>query len=110
MTTHIRHIVLSPDLGISEFSAEMAAKVANGALSVPQFADRSVHYLQVVVNHSDDSELKVQIAGAQIRFDHDGWLAGAQPEDISHSISRFAHEAVVQWALRDIAAVGPTLH
>lgn len=110
MSTQTRHFLLTPDGGISEFSADTAARVATGAQSMPQFADRSLRYLQLTVDDENDPELRIQTAGAAIRFDHDGRVTEAGPPAESEPITRFEHDAVVQWALRDVPAVAPTFH
>jgi hypothetical protein len=105
-----RHFVLTNDGRIREFSPEQAAQVATGSGRVPEFADEQVRYLQLTVDGSAESELKVQTAGGSIRFDHDGRIAEAGPPRDGEVISRFEHDAVVQWALRDVAALTPVFH
>lgn len=111
MTTQVRHFVLTPDGGIREFTAEQAALIAGGAGLVPEFAGRHVRYLQLTVNDEvAEGELKVQTAGASIRFDAEGRLSSANPPTENEQISRFEHDAVVQWALRNVPTVAPTFH
>lgn len=111
MSTHTRHFVLTPDDGIREFSAEQASLIAGGDRRVPELAGRNVRYLQITLNDEIvDGELKVQTSGANIRFDDEGRLAAAEPPDEAHAISRFEHDAVVQWALKNLPAVAPTFH
>ncbi|HUP91450.1 MAG TPA: hypothetical protein VM074_04320 [Solimonas sp.] len=111
MSTQIRHFVLTPEGGIREFSTEQAALIAAGSDRMPEYADRRLRYLQLTVDDTSDSnELKVQTAGASIKFDADGRLAEAGPPTESDQISRFEHDAVVQWALRNVPTVGPTFH
>lgn len=105
-----RHFLLTQDGGIREFSPEQAAGVAAGLGVLPEFADRRVRYLQVSVDDEAGAELRVQTAGASIQFDHDGKLAKAGPPADDEPISRFEHDAVVQWALKSIPSVGPTFH
>lgn len=111
MSTQVRHFVLTPEGGIREFSTEQAALIAAGAGRIPEFAECRVRYLQLTVDDSaDNGELKVQTAGAAIQFDSDGRLAEAGPPNDAEQISRFEHDAVVQWALKNIPAVAPTFH
>lgn len=111
MSMQVRHFVLTPEGGIREFSMEQAALIAAGASRVPELADRRVRYLQLTVDDSADSgELKVQTAGASILFDAEGRLTEASPPSDAEQISRFEHDAVVQWALKSIPAVAPTFH
>jgi hypothetical protein len=105
-----KHFVLTLDGGIREFSAEQAARVAAGAGALPEFADRRVRYLQVTVDDENASELRVQTAGASIEFDHDGRMTQAGPPSPEEQISRFEHDAVVQWAIKNIPNVAPTFH
>jgi hypothetical protein len=100
-STQVHHFLLTPDHRLQEFSSEQAARVAAGAGRLPEFADRSVRYLQVTVRQESDDELKVVTAGARIRFDHDGRLTEAAPiGERDERISHFEHDAAVQWALR----------
>ena len=100
-THEVHHIVLTPDGGLREFPAELAARVAAGAGKLPEFAERRVRYVQVTVTDESDGELKVVTAGASIRFDRDGRLTEAGPiEGEEPKISPFEHDACVQWALR----------
>jgi hypothetical protein len=103
--SQIHHFVLTPDGRLREFSAELAARVAAGAGRLPEFADRSVRYLQVTVSNETEDEVKIITAGASIRFDHSGRLTEAGPiGDRDVRISHFEHDACVQWALRDLPA------
>ena len=111
MSTQVRHFVLTPEGGIREFSTDQAALIAAGADRMPEYADRRLRYLQLTVDDvNDGDELKVQTAGASIKFDADGRLAEAGPPADNEHISRFEHDAVVQWALRNVPTVGPTFH
>jgi len=111
MSMQVRHFVLTPEGGIREFSTEQAALIAAGAGRVPDLADLRVRYLQLTVDDSaDNGELKVQTAGASIQFDGEGRLTEAAPPADSEQISRFEHDAVVQWALKNIPTVAPTFH
>lgn len=110
MSTQVRHFVLTPDSAVREFSAEQAAAIAAGGGCIPEFAGRQLRYLQLTLNDEViDGELKVQTAGARIEFDADGRLSIAAPADGS-PISRFEHDTVVQWALKNLPAVAPTFH
>jgi hypothetical protein len=109
MSNHVRHFVLTGE-GIREFTAEQAAKVAAGAGKMPEFADSRVRYLQLTLDEGADHEIKIQSAGALIRFDADGCLLEAGPPAAEDQITRFEHDAVVQWVLRDNPQVGPTFH
>ena len=111
MGTQTRHFVITPEGGIREFSAEQAAHIAAGADRLPEFAGHDLRYLQLTLeSKADSNEVRVQTAGAHIRFDNDGRLAEAGPPGDNEPISRFEHDAVVQWALRDVPAVAPTFH
>ena len=110
MSTQTRHFLLTPEGSIREFSAEQAAHVAAGANRLPEFAGHRVRYLQVTVNDDNSRELKVQSAGACIRFDTDGRLAEAGPPQENETISGFEHDACVQWALKGLPAASPTFH
>lgn len=106
----IRHFVLTQDGGIREFSPEMAAHVAAGERAIPEFADSRVRYLQVTVDDEDMAELRVQTAGASIEFDGQGRITEAREPNQGEEISGFEHDAVVQWAIRDIPSAGPVFH
>lgn len=111
MSTQIRHFLLTTDGGIREFSTEQAAMIAAGASRLPEFAASKLRYLQLTLDDEINSgELKVQTAGACIQFDADGRLTEASAPNESEQITRFEHDAVVQWALRNIPAVAPTFH
>lgn len=110
MSMQVRHFVLTQDGGIREFSAELTAQIAGGAGVLPEYADSRVRYLQVKVDSDNGSELKIQTAGAAIQFDGDGRLAKAGPPGENEQFSRFEHDAVVQWTLRDVPNAGPTFH
>jgi hypothetical protein len=106
-----RHFVFTSDGKIREFSPEQAALVAAGAGTLPEFADSTVRYLQLTLEDNDvDAEMKVQTSGANIQFDGEGKIAQAGPAVDAEPITRFEHDAVVQWALRDIPAVRPVFH
>ncbi len=108
---NIRHFVLTHDGRIREFTPEQAAMVASGSNLLPEFADRRVRYLQVTVDDESGSELRIQTAGASIQFDHQGKMTtAAPPSSEEERVSRFEHDAVVQWAIRDIPSVAPTFH
>lgn len=111
MSTQTRHFIITPDGGIREFSTEQAALVASGTQRVPEFAGRDLRYLQLTVDdESNSGELKVQTAGARISFDSNGRMTEAAPPKDSEQISRFEHDAVVQWALKNVPAVAPVFH
>ena len=107
---HIRHFVLTAVGDIREFSTEQAALIAAGANKLPEFADQRLRYLQVSLEDSSETELKIQTAGACIRFDGDGKMAEAGPPADHENISRFEHDACVQWALKDIPSTALTFH
>lgn len=107
---HTRHFVLTHDGGIREFTPEQAAGVAAGIGSLPEYADRKLRYLQVNVDNESGTELRIQTAGASIQFDHNGKVSKAEPTTASEPISMFEHDAVVQWAIRDIPNAAPTFH
>lgn len=110
MSTQVRHFLLTPEGGIREFSTEQAALVATGSSRLPELADRQVRYLQLTVDDTEAGEIRVQTAGASVRFDAEGRVAEAGPAPDEQPITRFEHDAVVQWALRDVPAVAPTFH
>jgi hypothetical protein len=110
MSNHVRHFVLTGDGRIREFSPEQAARVAAGAGRMPEFADSSVRYLQLTLDDETETEIRIQSAGACIRFDAEGKLLEAGPATVEEQISGFEHDAVVQWVLRDRPQVGPTFH
>ena len=111
MNAQIRHFLLTPEGGIREFSTEQAALIAAGANRLPEFATRRIRYLQLTLDDvNDNGEIKVQTAGASIQFDDEGKLAEAGPPAENEQISRFEHDAVVQWALKSIPTVAPTFH
>ncbi|MCK9193021.1 MAG: hypothetical protein M0P19_04025 [Nevskia sp.] len=110
MSTEIRHFVLSEDGNIREFSPEEAALIAAGANKLPEFAESRVRYLQVSWDDEVSNELKIQTAGAAIKFDADGRLMEASPPSDEEKISRFEHDTCVQWALRNIEVAALTFH
>lgn len=110
MSLHTRHFVLTPEDGIREFTGEQAALIAGGASRIPEFAGRQVRYLQLTMNDEIvEGELKIQTSGACIKFDDDGRMSSADAPS-AEQISRFEHDAVVQWALKSVPAVAPTFH
>lgn len=110
MSTEIRHFVLTQEGEIREFSSEEAALIAAGANKLPEFAECRMRYLQVSWDDEPSSELRIQTAGAAIRFDADGRLTEAAPPGDEEKISRFEHDTCVQWALRNIAVAPLTFH
>lgn len=111
MDMQVRHFLLTPEGQVREFSGEQAARVASGAGKLPEFARRQLRYLQVSVSDDSGDELQVMTASACIRFDADGRLSEAGPiDDSTGSISDFEQDACVQWALRDLPLVPPTVH
>jgi len=106
----IRHFVLTTSGSIREFSTEQAALIAAGADTLPEFADQKLRYLQVTLEDSSETELRIQTAGASLRFDGEGKMAEAGPPSDQENISRFEHDACVQWALKDIPATALTFH
>lgn len=110
MSSHVRHFVLTGDGRIREFSPEQAAHVAAGSGRMPEFADSQVRYLQVTLDDEAEAEIRIQSAGAKIRFDAEGRLLEAGPVTPEEHITGFEHDAVVQWVLRDRPAIGPTFH
>ena len=106
----IRHFVLTTAGDIREFSTEQAALIAAGSNKLPEFADQRLRYLQVSLDNATETELKIQTAGACIRFDADGRMTEASPPADHENISRFEHDACVQWALKDIPATAVTFH
>jgi hypothetical protein len=107
MSTEIRHFVLTQSGEIREFSSEEAALIAAGSNRLPEFAERRVRYLQVSWDEDTAPELRIQTAGAAIRFDAEGRLTEAAPPGDEEKISRFEHDTCVQWALREVAAASP---
>lgn len=106
-----RHFVITPNDGIREFSADQASRIAAGAHQLPEFAGCALRYMQLTVDEaSDNGEVRIQTAGASIRFDAEGRLKDALPPNDAERISTFEHDAVVQWALRDMPAVAVTFH
>ena len=111
MTMEVRHFVLAPDGAIREFSPEEAALIAAGSNKLPEFAERRVRYLQVSWDDEPAAtEMKIQTAGAAIKFDSDGRLAEAAPPSDEEKISRFEHDTCVQWALREAEVAELTFH
>jgi hypothetical protein len=106
----IRHFVLTAEGTIREFSTEQAALIAAGSDRLPEFADQRLRYLQVTLEDASSNELKIQTAGASIRFDADGRMTEAAPPAENENISRFEHDTCVQWALKDIPATALTFH
>jgi len=107
---NIRHFVLTAAGEIREFSTEQAALIAAGANRLPEFADQRLRYLQVTLEDTSETEMRIQTAGASIRFDAEGKMAEASPPADHENISRFEHDACVQWALKDIPATALTFH
>jgi hypothetical protein len=110
MSTEIRHFVLTSGGEIREFSSDEAALIAAGANRIPEFAERRMRYLQVSWDDESSAELKIQTAGAAIRFDAEGRLTEATPPAEEEKISRFEHDTCVQWALRKSAVAPLTFH
>lgn len=110
MTMEVRHFVLAPDGAIREFSPEEAALIAAGSSKLPEFAERRIRYLQVSWDDEAAAEMKIQTAGAAIKFDSDGRLAEAAPPSDEEKISRFEHDTCVQWALRGAEVASLTFH
>ncbi|PTU30814.1 hypothetical protein [Stenotrophobium rhamnosiphilum] len=111
MSTQVRHFLLTQDGGIREFSTDQAALIAAGASPLPEFAESRLRYLQLTLDDtSSKGELKVQSAGACVRFDAEGRVTETTAPGENEQITRFEHDAVVQWALRDIPTVAPIFH
>lgn len=107
----VRHFLLTPEGGIREFSAEQATLIASGTDRLPEFAGRNLRYLQLTMDSKAGSgEINISTAGARIHFDDHGRLSEAGPPSEAEPITHFEHDAVVQWALRDVPAVAPTFH
>lgn len=109
MSTETRHFVLTQEGAIREFSAEQAANIAAGGGLMPEFADRRMRYLQVVFEADQDAEIRVRTAGAAIQFDAEGRLTEAEAPSEGEVITRFEHDACVQWALRGVSDTPITL-
>jgi len=110
MQNETRHFVLTQDGFIREFTTEQAAQIASGTDRLPEYAQRRLRYLQVTFNAEAESEIRVQTAGAAIQFDADGRLAEATAPKEDEKITRFEHDACVQWALRELAVAPLTMH
>lgn len=111
MPHEIRHFIVTSDGRVREFSAEVAAEVAAGSGTLPEFATHRLRYLQVAVESEDGTEIRVQTAGACLQFDEAGRIAAAEaPEDESERLSKFEYDTCIQWALRDIPATALTFH
>lgn len=111
MSTETRHFVLTPEGDIREFTADQAALIAAGTRRVPEFAGHDMRYMQLTMDDNvTEGELRITTAGARLHFDDKGKLTEAGPTEEDEAISRFEHDAVVQWALRDVPSVGPTFH
>lgn len=107
----IRHFLLTPQGGIREFTSEQAALIASGADRLPEFAGCDLRYLQLTVDKkAGGGEISIRTAGARIHFDDSGRLAEAGPPSQAEPITNFEHDAVVQWALREVPAVAPVFH
>lgn len=106
----IRHFVLTATGDIREFSSEQAALIAAGSNKVPEFADQRLRYLQVSMEDASETEMRIQTAGACIRFDGDGRMTEASPPAEHESLSHFEHDACVQWALKDLPATAVIFH
>lgn len=106
----IRHFVLTSFGDIREFTTEQAALIAAGADTLPEFARQRLRYLQVTLEDGSESELKIQTAGASIHFDAEGRMTEAGPPADNENISRFEHDACVQWALKDLPITPLTFH
>ncbi len=110
MSTETRHFVLSQDGSIREFTPEEAALIAAGSNRLPEFAECRMRYLQVTWEDASATELRIQTAGAAIRFDAEGKLSEALPPKEEEKISRFEHDTCVQWALRRANVAPLTFH
>lgn len=106
----VRHFVLSSDGSLREFSTEQAALIASGSDRLPEFAEQRVRYLQLTVDDGAETEIKIQTAGACIRFDADGRMTEAGPPAEDETFSRFEHDTCVQWALKDFPTAPLTFH
>lgn len=111
MSNRVRHFLLTPD-GLREFSAEHAANVAAGVAALPEYAERRVRYVQIVLEDVESTEIRVQAAGTCVEFDDRGQLCGATtPAGPAEQISRFEYDACVTWTLRDLDLSNePTFH
>lgn len=111
MENQIRHFLLTAD-DVREFSADHAANVAAGVTALPEYADRRVRYVQIVLQDVGSSEIRVQAAGTCVEFDARGQLCGAAtPSQPSEEISRFEYDACVNWTLREMElSDDPTFH
>lgn len=99
-----RHFLLTQDNAIEEFSEEQASQVAEGATTLPRFADKRLRYVQVDFDDTADSngELSVRTMGAIVSFDDQGrMLQAGSMEDETDELSHFEHDACVQYALKE---------
>ena len=110
MSNEIRHFVLTQSGEIREFSSDEAAAIAAGSNRLPEYAERRVRYLQVSWSDESSTEMRIQTAGAAIRFDAEGRLSEASAPAEEERISRFEHDTCVQWALRDSSVAPLTFH
>lgn len=100
----IRHFILTNDGEIEEFSEHDASRVASGTVLLARFADSRMRYVQVAYDDERDAngELKVRTMGAVISFDGEGRIESAgSPDGETEALSRFEHDACVQFALRE---------
>jgi hypothetical protein len=103
MNMRVRHFIFTNDGRMEEFTEQDASSVAVGSMPLPEFADSSVRYIQVAYdNEREQGQIRVRTSGAIVSFDDDGHLCRAQtPDKSGETISRFEHDACVQFALKD---------
>ncbi len=109
----VKHYLLTEDGNVREFNPEEAARIANGVNSLPEYADSSLRYVQVVVESADeDNNLQVKTSGALLRFDHDGRLSEADgsEDEADDAVARFEHDTCVQLALKDTIVQDEAIH
>lgn len=107
---NIHHFLLSHSGSVLEFSSEQAALIAAGTSRLPEFAAQKVRYLQISLDSSAETEIRVQTAGASIGFDADGKMIVAEAATPGALISTFEHDTCVQWALKAVSRAPVTFH
>ncbi|MGB1556820.1 MAG: hypothetical protein ACPHCJ_03465 [Oceanococcaceae bacterium] len=109
---HVSHFLFTPQGDIAQVPTDIAADVASGERPMPQFADNSLRYLQVIVDHEGNkADVQVRTAGALVHFDPKGCVreAGIAMGE-RDGITRFEHDTCVQLALDGLFESQTTHH
>jgi hypothetical protein len=111
MNSEVKHFVLTPEGTVREFSADVAARVASGQSTLPEYAATRLRYLQIALDQSAENEIRVHAGVACLQFDEKGAFSGAEaPSNENDQVDPFEYDACIQWALRETGSTELVYH